>query len=67
MAPPLAGGSLWRAAAVALSTGAGGGRGVAGVVFSVLRYRCHTLWAPVLAHRFDDTIGFVWFFLFGPF
>jgi len=40
---------------------------LAGVVFSVLRYRCRTLWAPVLAHGFDDTLGFTWFFLFGPF
>jgi membrane protease YdiL (CAAX protease family) len=39
----------------------------AGVVFSVLRYRCRTLWAPILAHGFDDTLGFTWFFLFGPF
>jgi membrane protease YdiL (CAAX protease family) len=38
-----------------------------GVVFSVLRFRCRTLWAPVLAHGFDDTLGFTWFFLFGPF
>jgi membrane protease YdiL (CAAX protease family) len=38
-----------------------------GVAFSMLRYRCRTLWAPVLAHGFDDTIGFVWFFHFGPF
>ncbi|WP_406831038.1 CPBP family intramembrane glutamic endopeptidase [Pedococcus sp. KACC 23699] len=35
-------------------------------VFSVLRFRCRTLWAPILAHGFDDTIGFVWFFFFGP-
>ena len=40
--------------------------GVAGAVFCWLRLRCRTLWAPVLAHGFDDTIGFVWFFLFGP-
>lgn len=39
---------------------------LAGVVFGVLRYRCRTLWAPVLAHGFDDTLGFIWFF-FGPF
>lgn len=38
-----------------------------GVVFSLLRYRCRTLWAPVLAHGFDDTLGFTWFFFFGPF
>jgi CAAX protease family protein len=40
---------------------------LAGVVLSVLRLRCRTLWAPVLAHGFDDTLGFVWFFFFGPF
>ena len=38
-----------------------------GAVFTVLRCRCRTLWAPVLAHGFDDTIGFAWFFFFGPF
>jgi membrane protease YdiL (CAAX protease family) len=40
--------------------------GVTGAVFALLRYRLRTLWAPILAHGFDDTIGFVWFFLFGP-
>jgi membrane protease YdiL (CAAX protease family) len=40
---------------------------LAGVVLSAVRYRCGTLWAPVLAHGFDDTIGFTWFYLFGPF
>jgi membrane protease YdiL (CAAX protease family) len=40
---------------------------LAGAVFGVLRYRCRTLWAPILAHGFDDTIGFTWFFLYGPF
>lgn len=40
---------------------------LAGAVFSVLRYRFRTLWAPILAHGFDDTIGFTWFFFFGPF
>lgn len=40
--------------------------GLAAVAFSYLRYRCRTLWGPVLAHGFDDTIGFIWFFLFGP-
>jgi len=39
---------------------------LAGVVYALLRYRCRTLWAPVLAHGFVDTIGFVWFYLFGP-
>jgi membrane protease YdiL (CAAX protease family) len=38
-----------------------------GVVFALLRLWSGTLWAPVLAHGFDDTIGFVWFYLFGPF
>jgi membrane protease YdiL (CAAX protease family) len=37
-----------------------------GAVFTLLRYRCRTLWAPILAHGFDDTIGFLWFFAFGP-
>ena len=41
--------------------------GTAGAVFTVLRYRYRTLWAPILAHGFDDTIGFTWFFFFGPF
>jgi membrane protease YdiL (CAAX protease family) len=36
------------------------------VAFSVVRYRCHTLWASVLAHGFNNTIGFVAFFLVGP-
>jgi len=40
---------------------------LAGVMFGVLRYRCRTLWAPGLAHGFDDTLGFTWFFFFGPF
>ncbi len=40
--------------------------GLAGAVFSALRYRFRTLWAPILAHGFDDTIGFTWFYLFGP-
>lgn len=37
-----------------------------GVAFSVLRYRLRTLWAAVLAHGFNNTIGFVTFFLAGP-
>jgi membrane protease YdiL (CAAX protease family) len=37
-----------------------------GAVFTALRLKSGTLWAPVLAHGFDDTIGFVWFFAFGP-
>jgi uncharacterized protein len=40
--------------------------GLAGAVFTLLRYRFRTLWAPILAHGFDDTIGFTWFYLFGP-
>jgi CAAX protease family protein len=36
------------------------------VAFSVLRYRYKTLWASVLAHGFNNTIGFVAFFLVGP-
>jgi hypothetical protein len=36
------------------------------IAFSVLRYRYKTLWAPVLAHGFNNTIGFVAFFLIGP-
>jgi membrane protease YdiL (CAAX protease family) len=48
-------------------------QGVVGVVatavdaiaFSVVRYRFKTLWASVLAHGFNNTIGFVVFFLVG--
>ena len=36
------------------------------VAFSVVRYRCRTLWASVLAHGFNNTIGFVAFYLVGP-
>jgi membrane protease YdiL (CAAX protease family) len=36
------------------------------VAFSILRYRYETLWASVLAHGFNNTIGFVAFFLVGP-
>jgi membrane protease YdiL (CAAX protease family) len=36
------------------------------VAFSVVRYRCRTLWASVLAHGFNNTIGFVAFFFAGP-
>jgi membrane protease YdiL (CAAX protease family) len=39
---------------------------VDGIFYSLLRYRYHTLWAPILAHGFIDTIGFVSFFLVGP-
>jgi membrane protease YdiL (CAAX protease family) len=37
-----------------------------GLVFSVVRYRYRTLWASVLAHGFNNTIGFVAFYLVGP-
>jgi membrane protease YdiL (CAAX protease family) len=36
------------------------------VFYSVLRYRYRTLWAPILAHGFIDTIGFVTFYFIGP-
>jgi uncharacterized protein len=36
------------------------------VYFSVLRIGYRTLWASVLAHGFNNTIGFVAFFLVGP-
>ena len=36
------------------------------VAFSVLRYRYQNLWASVLAHGFNNTIGFITFFLVGP-
>ena len=36
------------------------------LVYGVLRYWQSTLWAPILAHGFVDTIGFVSFFLVGP-
>jgi membrane protease YdiL (CAAX protease family) len=31
-----------------------------------LRLHYRTLWAPVLAHGFNNTIGLVTFFLVGP-
>jgi membrane protease YdiL (CAAX protease family) len=37
-----------------------------GVVFATLRFRLGTVWAPVLAHGFNNTIGFVAFFFLGP-
>jgi uncharacterized protein len=37
-----------------------------GLFFSALRYRFHTLWASVLAHGFNNSVGFVTFFLVGP-
>jgi len=39
---------------------------VNGAFYCVLRYRYRTLWAPILAHGFIDTIGFVSVFLIGP-
>lgn len=37
-----------------------------GLYFSALRLHYRTLWASVLAHGFNNTIGFVAFFLVGP-
>jgi uncharacterized protein len=37
-----------------------------GLAFSAVRYRFKTLWASVLAHGFNNTIGFVAFFFVGP-
>jgi membrane protease YdiL (CAAX protease family) len=37
-----------------------------GIFYGVLRYRYRSLWAPILAHGFVNTIGFVSFFLIGP-
>ena len=36
------------------------------IAFSVVRYRFKTLWASVLMHGFNNTIGFITFFLVGP-
>ena len=36
------------------------------IYFSALRWRFRTLWAAVLAHGFNNTIGLVTFFLVGP-
>jgi membrane protease YdiL (CAAX protease family) len=36
------------------------------VVYSILRYRYRTLWASILAHGFNNTIGFVAFYFAGP-
>jgi membrane protease YdiL (CAAX protease family) len=49
-------------------------QGVVGVVlttidalgFTVLRYHYGTLWASILAHGFNNTIGFIAFFFAGP-
>lgn len=40
--------------------------GADALFFGILRLWKGTLWAPILAHGFDDTIGFVAFFLVGP-
>ncbi|WP_168929320.1 CPBP family intramembrane glutamic endopeptidase [Nocardioides sp. GY 10113] len=40
--------------------------GFDGAVLGGLRWWKGTVWAPVLAHGFDNTIGFVAFFLVGP-
>ena len=37
-----------------------------GIAFSVVRHHYRTLWASVLAHGFNNTIGFIAFFLIGP-
>jgi membrane protease YdiL (CAAX protease family) len=37
-----------------------------GIAFSVVRYRYRTLWASVLAHGFNNTLGFIAFFFVGP-
>lgn len=39
---------------------------VDGLFYNVLRSRYGTLWAPILAHGFIDTIGLVTVFLVGP-
>jgi len=36
------------------------------IAFSILRYRYRTLWASILAHGFNNTIGFVAFYFVGP-
>jgi uncharacterized protein len=37
-----------------------------GIYFSLLRLHYQTLWASVLAHGFNNTIGFIAFFMAGP-
>lgn len=37
-----------------------------GLFFCALRYRFRSLWASVLAHGFNNTLGFLAFFLVGP-
>jgi membrane protease YdiL (CAAX protease family) len=39
---------------------------VNGLFYCLLRDRCGTLWAPILAHGFIDTFGLVTVFLVGP-
>lgn len=36
------------------------------IAWSALRTRYDTLWAPILAHGFNNTLGFITFFLVGP-
>jgi membrane protease YdiL (CAAX protease family) len=37
-----------------------------GLFFTALRRRYRSLWAAILAHDFNNTIGLVAFFLVGP-
>jgi CAAX protease family protein len=37
-----------------------------GIYFSLLRLHYQTLWASILAHGFNNTIGFIAFFMVGP-
>jgi CAAX protease family protein len=37
-----------------------------GIVFSAVRHRYHSVWAAVLAHGFNNTLGFITFFFIGP-
>lgn len=37
-----------------------------GIVFSAVRYHYHSVWASVLAHGFNNTLGFITFCLIGP-
>ena len=75
----LLGGSRWAVALALLASSALFGvihteQGLVGMVlagadacfFGGLRLWKGTLWAAVLAHGFDDTLGFVAFFLLGP-
>ena len=36
------------------------------VAWSLLRIHYGTVWAPILAHGFNNTLGFITFFLVGP-